>query len=310
MIYGDNEGATGWLIGEENQGLACMFTMMNNARLMVGVQGVALAETATQEAIAFAKERRQGRSTGTADGTSAIIQHPDVRRMLVEMRAKTAAARMLCMATAAAIDGSLRAESENERTSARVRAALLTPLAKAYSTDIAVEVTSLAIQVHGGMGFIEETGVAQLYRDARILPIYEGTNGIQAIDLVTRKLTPDGITAALQVLASCRNSVALAVSDARAEDIGVQVGRLVESIGATPRNVEMLVAATPILRTLAVAVAGGYFARAAELAQGNEFDDQANINARYILNVELPSALTAANAMLAEAQTVVNARFD
>ncbi len=173
MVYGDNGGATGWLVGEENRGLACMFTMMNNARLLVGVQGVALAERATQAAMTYAQDRRQGRSPAYGQDTSAIIHHPDVKRMLIEMRAKTAAARALCMATASAIDASRRAASESERNHADVCAALFTPLAKAYATDIAVEVTSLAIQVHGGMGYVEETGVAQFYRDARILPIYE-----------------------------------------------------------------------------------------------------------------------------------------
>jgi len=164
-----------------------MFTMMNNARLSVGVQGVAIAERATQGALAFARERRQGRAHGAAE-TSAIIEHPDVLRMLLTMTAYTAAARAICFETAAAIDRARRhGDAEAEQ-----RASLLTPVAKAFSSDIGNEVASLGVQAFGGMGFIEETGAAQLMRDVRIAAIYEGTNGIQAIDLVTRKLKLSG----------------------------------------------------------------------------------------------------------------------
>ena len=198
MILGDDGGATGFLIGEENAGMACMFTMMNRARLAVGLQGVGVAECATQQALAYARQRRQGRATGvTSSQSAAIIAHPDVRRMLLTMRALTQAARVICYATALAIDRSERGDDEAARSDAHRQASLLTPIAKAFSTDIGNEVTSLGIQVHGGMGYIEETGAAQLFRDARIAPIYEGTNGIQAIDLVTRKLPlADGATVA------------------------------------------------------------------------------------------------------------------
>jgi len=189
MILGDNGGATGFLIGEENAGMACMFTMMNRARLAVGLQGVGLAECATQLAIGYARERRQGRTTGMKSSeTAPIAAHPDVRRMLLSMRALTQAARVICYSTAMALDRSERGADAAARNIAHQQASLLTPVAKAFSTDIANEVASLGIQVHGGMGYIEETGAAQLFRDARIAPIYEGTNGIQAIDLVTRKL--------------------------------------------------------------------------------------------------------------------------
>jgi alkylation response protein AidB-like acyl-CoA dehydrogenase len=191
MRYGDDGGAVGWLVGEENRGLNCMFTMMNNARLHVGMQGVAIAERATQHAIAYANERRQGRAPGT-DGMVPIVQHADVRRMLLDMKSKTAAARAICYETALAFDLSRLAAGEEERAANAALGALLTPVAKAFSTDIGVEVASLGVQVHGGMGFIEETGAAQHLRDARITPIYEGTNGIQAIDLVARKLPQDG----------------------------------------------------------------------------------------------------------------------
>lgn len=193
MTMGDHGGAIGFLIGEENQGMRCMFTMMNQARLGVGLEGVGVADRAYQQALAYAQERKQGRAIGkTGDGSDAIIVHPDVKRMLMRMRAQTAAARTICYATAVALDVSLRAKDSKVRADAAARAALLTPMAKAYSTDIGNEVAYLGVQVHGGMGFIEETGAAQYYRDARITAIYEGTNGIQAIDLVTRKLAANG----------------------------------------------------------------------------------------------------------------------
>ena len=188
MIFGDAGGATGFLIGEENAGMSCMFTMMNRARLAVGLQGVGIAECATQKALSYARERRQGRAAVTDSQSAPIIAHPDVRRMLLTMRALTQAARAICYATALAIDRSERESDEAKRRAAHAQASLLTPVAKAFSTDIANDVASLGIQVHGGMGYIEETGAAQLFRDARIAAIYEGTNGIQAIDLVTRKL--------------------------------------------------------------------------------------------------------------------------
>jgi alkylation response protein AidB-like acyl-CoA dehydrogenase len=189
MKYGERgEGAVGYLIGEENRGLNVMFIMMNAARLAVGVQGVAVAERATQLATAYAKERRQGRAADTSGAMAPIIEHVDVRRSLMTMKALTWAARAICLVTARETDVGRRAKSDAERAAAQARVALLTPVAKAFSTDIGCEVASIGVQVHGGMGFIEETGAAQIYRDARILPIYEGTNGIQAIDLVTRKL--------------------------------------------------------------------------------------------------------------------------
>lgn len=193
MTMGDHGGAIGFLIGEENQGMRCMFTMMNQARLGVGLEGVGVADRAYQQALAYAQERKQGRAIGkTGDGSDAIFVHPDVKRMLMRMRAQTAAARTICYATAVALDVSMRAGDPSVRADAAARAALLTPMAKAYSTDIGNEVAYLGVQVHGGMGFIEETGAAQHYRDARITTIYEGTNGIQAIDLVTRKLAANG----------------------------------------------------------------------------------------------------------------------
>ena len=182
------EGARAELVGEANQGLAAMFVMMNAARLQVGVQGIGVAERAYQQALAFSLERKQGRSAWTGALPSPLFDHPDVRRTLMLMKARIEAARGLCLSAAVAADVGRVSGNPVDRDGALLRAELLTPIAKAWSTDMAVEVASMGLQVHGGMGFIEETGAAQHYRDARILPIYEGTNGIQAIDLMGRKL--------------------------------------------------------------------------------------------------------------------------
>ncbi|MEL6793995.1 MAG: acyl-CoA dehydrogenase family protein, partial [Pseudomonadota bacterium] len=174
------DGATGWLIGEEHNGMAAMFTMMNNARLGVGVEGLGVAEAATQKALAYAMDRKQGR---TPTGAAGIIDHADVRRMLMTMKALTAVSRAICLDTAVSLDMANATEGA-ERDYWKARGALLTPIAKAFSTDIGFEVASMGVQVHGGMGFIEETGAAQLMRDVRVTSIYEGTNGIQSMDLV------------------------------------------------------------------------------------------------------------------------------
>ncbi|OAI24841.1 acyl-CoA dehydrogenase [Methylosinus sp. R-45379] len=261
MSYGDNDGAVAFLVGRENEGLACMFTMMNNARLSVGLQGVGLAERATQTALAYARERRQGR--GASSDPAPIVEHPDVVRMLLTMKAKTAAARAICYLTAAALDRARLLEGE-EAQATQERAGLLTPLAKAYSTDIGVEVASLGVQVHGGMGFIEETGAAQLLRDARITPIYEGTNGIQAIDLVTRKLRLSKGAAVWREIDDMRDDIdALSASnDAVFVNIAHRAAAAVDAferatdfLSATsdPRGFEALAGATPYLRLFALA---------------------------------------------------------
>jgi acyl-CoA dehydrogenase len=188
MIYGDSQGAKAWLVGEENRGLAAMFVMMNAARLAVGTQGVAIGERAYQQALGYARERRQGRGLKDGDGMSPIIEHPDVQRMLMTMKANVQAARGICHLTGVSLDLASHARTEDERAAAANRAALLTPIAKAFSTDIGDEATTISVQVHGGMGFVEETGAAQHMRDSRIAAIYEGANGIHAIDLVQRKL--------------------------------------------------------------------------------------------------------------------------
>jgi len=182
------EGARAELVGELGKGLAHMFTMMNAARLQVGTQGVAIAERAYQQALAFSLERRQGRSAWTGENAARLFDHPDVRRTLMLMKARIEAARGICLSTGVAADLASHGASEDQRAAAKLREELLTPIAKAWSTDMGVEVASMGVQIHGGMGFIEETGAAQHYRDARIAPIYEGTNGIQAIDLIGRKL--------------------------------------------------------------------------------------------------------------------------
>lgn len=193
MSFGetDGNGAVGYLVGEANKGLSCMFTMMNHARLEVGLEGVGLAERATQAAYQFAADRKQGQAAGV-EGQAPINRHADVRRMLLTMRSLTEAGRALAMEAAAMLDHSHGTSDEAARKAYRQRLDLLTPVVKAWCTELAQEVTSLSIQVHGGMGYVEETGVAQFYRDARITPIYEGTNGIQSGDLIGRKFLRDG----------------------------------------------------------------------------------------------------------------------
>ena len=198
------EGARAELVGRPNEGLAHMFVMMNAARLAVGVEGVGIAERAYQHALAYALDRRQGRSVWTGEANAPIFDHPDVRRMLSVMKAKTSAARGICLATGVAADLAKHAGTEEERRRWKGREDLFTPIAKAWSTDVGCEVASMGIQIHGGMGFIEETGAAQYYRDARIAPIYEGTNGIQAMDLVGRKLSMDGGESAKALIADMK----------------------------------------------------------------------------------------------------------
>ncbi|QBX37387.1 acyl-CoA dehydrogenase [Brevundimonas sp. S30B] len=198
------EGATAELVGRPNEGLSHMFVMMNAARLAVGMEGVGIAERAYQHALAYALERRQGRSVWTGQVNTPIIDHPGVRRMLAVMKAKTAAARAICLSTGVAADLARHAATEEDRRRWKGREDLLTPIAKAWSTDVGCEVASMGVQIHGGMGFIEETGAAQYYRDARIAPIYEGTNGIQAMDLVGRKLSQDGGESARLVIAEMK----------------------------------------------------------------------------------------------------------
>ncbi|MBO6718977.1 MAG: acyl-CoA dehydrogenase [Rhizobiaceae bacterium] len=287
MIYGDGKfgetpGAIGWLVGEENKGLACMFTMMNNARLAVGMQGVAIAEMAYQKALAYAQERRQGRAEGDAsEGMSPIALHPDVKRTLLSMKALTRISRAISYSCAHAIDLSRAAESD-EAKHWQERANLLTPIAKAFSTDVGVEVASMGVQIHGGMGYIEETGAAALLRDARIAPIYEGTNGIQAIDLVMRKLPLSGGEHIHGYIAELRDDVE-ALRKSNLPDLGRSADRIaaalddfeeatrhLQALQGDGKSAEALAGATPYLRLFALAAGGAYLARAAVAANGGE----------------------------------------
>jgi len=289
MAFGDNDGAIGWLIGEENRGLACMFTMMNNARLNVALQGVAIAERAYQQALAFAHERKQGAALDAPKGApmSPIIVHPDVRRMLMDMRAKTQGARAISYQVAEALDRSHRETDEAKRRAASERAAILTPIAKAYATDIGIDVASTGVQVHGGMGFVEETGAAQHLRDARIAAIYEGTNGIQAIDLVTRKLPLSGGDAVHALINEMRGIVG-EVERANTPGFGHAAARLGAAVDSLERATEWmlgaiggkpadaLAGATPYLKLFALAQGGTGLAKKA-LATRSEAEGTADL---------------------------------
>jgi 3-(methylthio)propanoyl-CoA dehydrogenase len=238
------EEAIGWRIGDENRGLECMFTMMNNARLNIGVQGLAVAERAYQQARDFARTRVQGQPLGAAGEPEGlpIIHHPDVRRMLLWMRAAVEAMRALAYYVAAMIDRGRRHPEAAERFRAQRRADLLIPVVKAWCSDLGVAVASTGIQVHGGMGYIEETGAAQYLRDARIAPIYEGTNGIQANDLVGRKLSRDKGDAAGALIAEMQETVA-ALKQARSRDFALTAGALHEALAAVEAATAYLVEA-------------------------------------------------------------------
>ncbi len=270
MSYGDGGGATGWMIGGENQGMRAMFTMMNNARLNVGLQGVGIAERATQRAVAYALERRQN--------GKAIADHPDVRRMLLRMRSLTMGSRALIYYAFGQIDRAARGDPL-----AGYRGDVLTPLAKAWGTDVGCEVASLGVQVHGGMGYIEETGAAQHLRDARIAPIYEGTNGIQAADLVGRKLGLDGGLAfdglIADIEAEAQHPTLIALTD------------MVEVAAASLRSAgsdDRLAGSYPFLTMCSVMVAGWLVER---LALAPDASDRDRAAAEFFLGVVVPEAL-------------------
>ncbi|MCL5777085.1 acyl-CoA dehydrogenase [Limibaculum sp. FT325] len=294
------EGATGWLIGPEGGGMAAMFTMMNNARLGVGVEGLAVAEAASQKAAAWALERRQGR---TPDGSATIAGHADVRRMLMRMRAQTAMARGVAYDCAFSLDMARAAEDGAERDRHAARGAFLTPIAKAFGTDTGIEVASLGVQVHGGMGYIEETGAAQFSRDVRVTAIYEGTNGIQAMDLVGRKLAMDGGEAARSLLAE----VATTVDSARDGGLGEVAAALGEAQAAAGRATDWMLAQTDMterhagaadyLRMWALMLGGHYLARGA-LASG---ETERAALARFAAGRMLPEAVALSAAAMAGA---------
>jgi acyl-CoA dehydrogenase len=289
MKFGEKGGAIGYLLGEENRGLNVMFIMMNAARLAVGVQGVAIAERATQRALTYAKDRRQGR-TASSKGheMGPIIEHADVRRTLMTMKSMTQAARAICLVVAREIDISKHGKDAAIRAAATNKAALLTPIAKAFSTDIGCEVASMGVQIHGGMGFVEETGAAQYYRDARILPIYEGTNGIQAIDLVARKLPLEGG----KVMEAYIGELWKTCEEVRASnkpEFGRMGERLTDAVTALAeaskymgeqlaKNPEAAMAgATPYLRLFGLASGGVYLARGALAASRGQSGNATHI---------------------------------
>jgi 3-(methylsulfanyl)propanoyl-CoA dehydrogenase len=267
----DFDGAEGYLIGELNQGMPYMFTMMNNARLAVGVQGLAIAERAYQQAVAYAKERQQGRAPGAPRGVSSpIIDHPDVRRMLLTQKASIEALRSLAYLVAESMDLADHHPDRLVRDSRRELVELLTPVTKAWGTDLGVELSSLALQVHGGAGYIEETGAAQHYRDARIAPIYEGTNGIQAIDLVARKLPMrDGAAVADFITQLAALDGELESAGSELSSIRVNLAAAIATLrDATERlaaadSVDRLAGAGPYLRLFGIVTGGWLMARQA-----------------------------------------------
>jgi acyl-CoA dehydrogenase len=298
------DGAIGWLVGGEHEGMRNMFTMMNNARLSVGLEGLSITERAYQQALGYAQERVQGRAVGTDAGVaSPIIDHPDVRRMLMTQRAWIDAMRCLVYVNAAALDRADAARADGDADGARrwqERADLLIPLTKGLCTDVGNEMTSLAVQVHGGMGYVEETGAAQHYRDARIAAIYEGTNGIQAADLVGRKLGMRGGGVVIDLLDECERHAATAGAIAGMERFGERLRDAIDTartatshlvtVGASdPRS--LLGASVPYLRLLATTVCAGLLAKAAVAAHArdDDFGRAKVVSARFFGEQILPS---------------------
>jgi alkylation response protein AidB-like acyl-CoA dehydrogenase len=309
MVYGDRGGAVGFLIGEEHKGMQCMFTMMNRARLAVGLQGVAIAERALQQAMNYARERKQM--------GHAIIDYPDVKRMLLTMRAMTGAARAICYATGVSLDRSIRSKTEAACKTANERASLLTPVAKAFSTDIGIEVASLGVQVPGGMGFIEETGAAQHYSDAPIAANYEGTNGIQAVDLVTRKLPLDNGNTIAAYIKELRATVAkVKASNAPAfGETATLLGEAVDSLEratvwllAQKSSPDALAGATPYLRLFGNAAGGCMLAEQALAALRDAGDAAARTAlARFFAENVAVQASSLERNVTEGAQSIINA---
>ena len=308
VSFGDRgEGAVGYLVGDEMEGMKNMFTMMNVARIAVGMEGLAMTEGAYQHAASFAKERIQGRAVGSSSKESvAIVEHPDVRRMLLTMRAHAEAMRGLLYLTAMSGDLGLHEETQEERQKHKNRIALLTPIVKAWMTDVGVEMTSLGIQVHGGMGYVEETGAAQFYRDARIAPIYEGTNGIQAIDLVTRKLPLESGGVVEQLITDITSTID-EMSDH--DELAVFRDNLVTAVQgladtstwlggqlAGGRIEHALAGATPYLTQFGIVLGGWVMARSALAAKSSppehdpDFLDEKIVTARFYGEHILPGA--------------------
>jgi alkylation response protein AidB-like acyl-CoA dehydrogenase len=282
LSFGDDDDCVGELIGAEHGGMRAMFTMMNNARLNVGLQGVQVAEGATQAAVAYALERVQSARAGSNSRNPVqIVEHPDVRRMLLRMKAQTQAARALVYYAAGQVDRATLGEP-----GAKNRLEIVTPLAKAHGTDLGNEVASIGIQVHGGMGYVEETGAAQFFRDARITPIYEGTNGIQAADLVGRKLELDGGQAFAALIADMQ-------SEARAEDLLALI-ETCDVIGkrlAQASQDDRLAASYPFLTMLSVAVCGWLVERLGRAADDSAAGELQRASSRFYLEQIVPEAL-------------------
>jgi 3-(methylsulfanyl)propanoyl-CoA dehydrogenase len=287
MSYGDNDNCIGELVGAENRGLMAMFTMMNNARINVGNQGVQIGERATQQAIAYAMDRVQSARAGSQDKSPvAIIEHPDVRRMILRMKALTEGARALLYYCAGQVDRGTLGDSD-----ASNRAEILVPLLKAWGTDIGVEVTGIGVQIHGGMGFVEETGAAQHWRDSRIAPIYEGTNGIQAADLVTRKLGLEGGEAMLSLFAEiARDAGSEPTLAALAQECAGIAGWMRDEASLDDR----LAGSVPFCTMAAVAVAGWQMMKQAEAVANGAAPALAEtkpVTARFFLDRVVPEAM-------------------
>ncbi|MGD9860264.1 MAG: acyl-CoA dehydrogenase C-terminal domain-containing protein [Marinobacterium sp.] len=274
------DNAVGYLVGEPNRGLACMFTMMNNARLSVGLQGVSISERAYQQALQYAFERIQGPAVGTKE-SGPIIRHADVRRMLLTMKTLTEAGRAIAYDACGSLDFALKADTEEQKVLEKARAALLTPIVKGWCTEVAQEVTSLGVQVHGGMGYVEETGAAQHFRDARILPIYEGTNGIQALDLVGRKTLMDKGEALSALVQEMRSSVA-----ACDPSLTPQAKQLEEAIAGLDRAREQLLKGSVDDEQWAGAVAYNFMMLAGYVCGGWQLLRQGNAVVRLMAEGE------------------------
>ncbi|HYS63378.1 MAG TPA: acyl-CoA dehydrogenase C-terminal domain-containing protein [Paraburkholderia sp.] len=309
MSFGDQGGAIGYLVGQENKGLAHMFTMMNEARQKVGIQGLAMAERAYQQAREYAKERVQGRPATSKSGTAvAIVHHPDVRRMLMTMKAQSEAMRAFAYVMAADMDRAHRHSDAGERARRQARVDLLIPVLKGWCTELGVEIASLGVQVHGGMGYIEETGACQFLRDARIATIYEGTTGIQAADLVGRKLASDQGAAMRELIAEMRDAALVLArsADKQLASIGTSVAASVQSLEEAtgwmlrelPGQVDEALASSVDYLMLAGYVCGGWhMARAALVASGKsaagedpEFHQTKLATARFYADKILPKA--------------------
>jgi acyl-CoA dehydrogenase len=307
LSFGEHDGAIGWLVGGEHEGMRNMFTMMNNARLSVGLQGLAVAERAYQQSLAYAVERRQGRAIATsapAGEQSPIVEHADVRRMLMTQRAWIDAMRCLIYENAAALDRAAATVDAADRARWREVADLYIPLSKALCTDLGNELTSLAVQIHGGMGYVEETGAAQHYRDIRIAAIYEGTNGIQAADLVGRKLSMRGGDVVREQLDALRTVASRLAELPELERFGVNLAAAADAartatdrLAASGDPAVALAASTPYLRLLGTVVCGGLLARAAlaahaAIAAGDDvgFHEAKLVSARFFGEQILPTA--------------------